>query len=142
MVQLLSRSLLDTSFFSNWCKMVTQPKTVSGKCFCLRSYRSRIWMVALFFTNSTLCQRGVLSEKRPCWETVFRSLLAWCQHWALTLCTPFSNMQTFIMTSTLTAYLTPYMHPLCTKVKVLSTQDKHHISFTALQSYTATATAL
>ncbi len=37
------------------------------------------------------------------------------------------------------AYRIPHPDP---KVKVPSTQDKHHVSWAALQSYTATATAL
>ncbi len=46
------------------------------------------------------------------------------------------------MKSTLTAYLTPIRIPKYTKVKVPSTQDKHHISWAALQNYTAAAAAL
>ena len=43
--------------------------------------------------------------------------------------------------SMLTAYLN-HTQPKYTKVKVLSAQDKQHISWAASESYTAAATAL
>ncbi len=46
-----------------------------------------------------------------------------------------------VLTSMLTAYLT-CTQPKYPKVKVTSTQDKHHISWAAEQSYTAAATDL